>query len=499
MGIDARSPDGHVGGEPDQRTCGSCRRNRASEDENGAVEDGADDHPSDLRHPVRRKFERERRRRAAQDGDGQDFRCQQGHADRKEEHPDHRGRGQSRAESETGEHGENGGETSVAGNEGIGEDGDFPFARGIDDAAARDAGGVAAETHEHRKRLFSARSAAGEAPVEGKCRTREVAEVFKNGEQREENRHRRKHHGDHAEDRGDHAVAEKKRERLRKNRGQRGAEVAGKEGQTRVERGGKISAAGEGQPEHGREQKEQAGNGGEPSAEDAVDLPVAHGRVTAVFHGYAGCRDFRRAFRRGSGEVGRFPWTMIHDGGFQFVETGVLPCRREDDGASGHGFEFSAVDGDSFFLRFVGEIDTEDHVVREIADLHGENQAPLKTAGVADADDGIGVFADEKIPCGILFRRMAGERIDARQVGDGDGSAVRGKCTFGDADRFSGPVAGMLMQTGEGVEDGAFSDVRIPGEGGGDDFCVFVHPLTSPTATMDASARRRAMTAPRMR
>ena len=185
----------------------------------------------------------------------------------------------------------------------------------------------------------------------------------------------------------------------------------------------------------------------------------------------------------------------------QFIQTDVLPRRRENDGASGEGFERVPVDRDALFRRFVDEVDAENHAVRvgKVTDLQSKNQAPFQTAGIAHADDGVGHFQQEKLPCGLLLGGMAGEGIDARQVGHADSAVPGGKRAFRAADGFSRPVSGVLMHAGECVEDGAFSDVRVPGEGGGDG--ARLHHISSSrrTVTMAASVRRRAMTAPRMR
>ena len=191
---------------------------------------------------------------------------------------------------------------------------------------------------------------------------------------------------------------------------------------------------------------------------------------------------------------------MTDNGVFQFVQTDILPRRRKDDRTSGEGFEFFAVNGDSFFLRLIDEIDAENPIVRDLADLKKENQAPFETAGVAHDNHRVGRTLGQKITGAFLLRRVTGEGIDARQVGqtefvfsDGDGS-------FRDADGFARPVAGVLTHSGEGVEDGAFPDVRVSGEGGVDS-----HPRTScpmpetETSTIPASHRRRAITAPRTR
>lgn len=86
---------------------------------------------------------------------------------------------------------------SVARRKAVGEDGDQPLPRRVDDAAACHAAGVAPEAHAHGQALLAARSRALEGVVKLKRHARQVARVLEQREQREENRHRRQHDRDH--------------------------------------------------------------------------------------------------------------------------------------------------------------------------------------------------------------------------------------------------------------------------------------------------------------
>ncbi len=79
---------------------------------------------------------------------------------------DHRGQQQGREQEEAkppadadekhGDNGDQGGKPAVAGHKVVGDDGDQPLPGGVDDPAAHDARGVAAEAHAHGQRLFAA-------------------------------------------------------------------------------------------------------------------------------------------------------------------------------------------------------------------------------------------------------------------------------------------------------------------------------------------------------
>ena len=58
---------------------------------------------------------------------------------------------------------------------------DQPFPRGIDDAAAGDAHGVAAEPHAHGQSLFAAGGAFFEMPVQVEGHPGQVPQIFQQG------------------------------------------------------------------------------------------------------------------------------------------------------------------------------------------------------------------------------------------------------------------------------------------------------------------------------
>ena len=79
----------------------------------------------------------------------------------------------------------------IARDETVREYGKQPLARRIDDTAADNAGGVAAKAHRHCKRLFAARAAALKRLIEIERHARQIADVFKEREQRKKDSHRR--------------------------------------------------------------------------------------------------------------------------------------------------------------------------------------------------------------------------------------------------------------------------------------------------------------------
>ena len=96
----------------------------------------------------------------------------------------------------------------VAQGEIIGDDGDQAFARAVDDARGDHSRGVAAKAHGHAEGLLAVRPNFLEHIIQVEGYARQVAVIFKQGEQREENCHWRQHHANDPGRRQIHAIEE---------------------------------------------------------------------------------------------------------------------------------------------------------------------------------------------------------------------------------------------------------------------------------------------------
>ena len=189
---EAGGADGHIGEGPDQKPCGRSDSCRPRQDEQRPVQHRADDDATDLRHAVRRQLQCKGGRHAAQQGFGQDFRHQQGRCDAADNGSSQKQRREHRtarthchtvlrAAPVCKKHGQNGNqrrETPVAGNQTVGQDRQHALARGVDDAAAGNACGVAAETHAHGQCLLAAGTAALKRFIEVIGDTRQIAQIL---------------------------------------------------------------------------------------------------------------------------------------------------------------------------------------------------------------------------------------------------------------------------------------------------------------------------------
>ena len=200
----------HVGQHPDEQPRRGGDHHRPAQHEHRPVQHRADDH---LPHPgaaVGGQLQGEG------GGHALEHRGRQQPGDLEgEKHPqhDHTGKqqgGQQRpprsaagAHKKHGDDGDEGGKAAVAGHKVVGQHGDEPLPRGVDDTAAHHPGGVAAKAHGHGEGLFAAGSGLLEGVVQHKGHPRQVAEVLQQGEDGEKDGHGGQHHRHHP---GQHPV-----------------------------------------------------------------------------------------------------------------------------------------------------------------------------------------------------------------------------------------------------------------------------------------------------
>ena len=91
----------------------------------------------------------------------------------------------------------------------------------------------------------------------------------------------------------------------------------------------------------------------------------------------------------------------------------------------------------------------------------------LQAGGVADYHDGIVLFKAEVIPRSLLLGRIGRQRIGPGQIDPAHPHAVVAARPAGKVNGFSGPISGVLVHTGQGVEDAALADVWVACQGDG--------------------------------
>ena len=79
--------------------------------------------------------------------------------------------------------------------------------------------------------------------------------------------------------------------------------------------------------------------------------------------------------------------------------------------------------------------------------------------GIDDDDGYIGLTEQEEVACDFFIGAGRLERVRAGQVHDLDAVPVVTEHALGAHDRLAGPVAGVLVQPGERVEEGGLAHV----------------------------------------
>ena len=283
---------GHVGQQPEQQPRRGCNCSGPAEDEEGPVENGTDDHPADLGPPVRRKLKGKGGGNPLENRYREQLRHREGGKDSEQ---DKSGQHQCRKQGSKGsargagkedaDHCDQHGESSVAGHEIVGDHRNQPFARGINNPAADNAGGVAAEAHAHSQRLLAAGTAFFERLVEVVGDAGEVARILQQREEGEENCHWRQHNRYHP---GQNAVGSQHQHSMQPV-GR--ADPEEKSGQVILkpeeEIGQKLRGdvgAGDGQPKNERQQKQHDRISGPAAGQNAIN-PAVEGIVAVSLTG----------------------------------------------------------------------------------------------------------------------------------------------------------------------------------------------------------------------
>ena len=164
--------------------------------------------------------------------------------------------------------------------------------------------------------------------------------------------------------------------------------------------------------------------------------------------------------------------------------------------------ELLGVDAVAGLADQVHHIQGDDHGDADLHQLGGEVEVALQVGGVHDVQHHVGALIDQIVPGDDLLQRVGGEGIDARQVGHDDVLLVADAAFLflnGDA----GPVAHILLGTGQGVEQGRLAAVGVAGKRNAN---LFVHTafllyssakMNYSTSTISASALRRESSYPR--
>ena len=148
-------------------------------------------------------------------------------------------------------------------------------------------------------------------------------------------------------------------------------------------------------------------------------------------------------------------------------DSGVTVCDGGEDGNAEEEFEFFAIDAQAGFFRGVDHVENDDGGDAEFEDLAEQVEVAIEVGGVEDDDsnvgDGFAGDSSEKDISGDGF--VGGAGLEAVATGEVEQAhefavgAVEGAFFFFDG--HAGVVTDFLTESGEGVEEGCFSAVRV--------------------------------------
>ena len=108
----------------------------------------------------------------------------------------------------------------------------------------------------------------------------------------------------------------------------------------------------------------------------------------------------------------------------------------------------------------VDHIDGHDHGDAQLDQLGGQIEVALDVGAIDDVEDGVGLLVDQVAAGDDLFQRVGRQRVDTGQVLDHD-VVVALQLAFLLLNGNAGPVADILVRTGQAVEQGGFTAVRV--------------------------------------
>jgi len=123
------------------------------------------------------------------------------------------------------------------------------------------------------------------------------------------------------------------------------------------------------------------------------------------------------------------------------------------------------IDRDSVPTGLVHQVEADDHSIGDRERLQEQVQVPLEPSRVDHDHGDVRAAEEEEVSRDLFIDRTRLEGVRPRQVDDLDPLALVREGALRAHDRLPGPVAGVLAQAGECVEDRALPRVRVPGEG----------------------------------
>ena len=153
------------------------------------------------------------------------------------------------------------------------------------------------------------------------------------------------------------------------------------------------------------------------------------------------------------------------DGLHQFGQALVVAGRRRHHAHAQVAGQPAGIDLDAAPPRLVHQVETHHRAIGDFQHLQHEVQIALEAGGIDHHHRDIGLTEQQEVACHLFIETRRQERVGARQVHELVALVARGKGALGAGHRLARPVAGVLAQARERVEDRALAGVRVAGQG----------------------------------
>ena len=150
----------------------------------------------------------------------------------------------------------------------------------------------------------------------------------------------------------------------------------------------------------------------------------------------------------------------------------VLRGDHRDDGQPQGSLEDVRLDPHPLHLGHIHHVEPHHHRYRQAEEFGHQVEVALQGGGVHDGHHHVGPLPDDEVAGDPLLRRVGRQAIGARQVHDAHEKAVVVVRPHLLLNGLARPVAHVLVQTGQHVEDGRLAHVGLAGQGNRD------HPLS---------------------
>ena len=340
-----------------------------------------------------------------------------------------------------------------------------------------------------RQGLLAAAAAAAQAVIHQERQTRQIAGILEQRKERKEDRRWRQHHRHDSSGRRKHAVQKRSGQpsrepcRLRRLPEQRAQRV-----KAALQKRRRRICAAHRQPEHQKQQRRNAQPARQPPRQETVHAGLSRGvgaslrrlhhargdllrtMYNALLRGLRRSRRFLRSslrlFKSAAAARSRAFKAIRHiaDALQQRVKPFAAARRRPHDRDAQLPFQRMQIDLDLHFFCLVKQIHADDQLRRQLHQLQNQMQIPFETGRVAHRDHALRLPAADELRRHPLLLRAAGERVGTRQIDQHIPLRLVFKRSLRNGDRFPRPVSGVLLPSGQRVEDRALSDIRVSGQ-----------------------------------